>query len=330
LLLHHKIAATSQDCCYITLIVIDKGSAVMFANLKTGVRCTLCSKILQNKSNFNRHHTSLHANEPQAFESVSYQEENGMMVTDFQWCDSPLANAAPLANADPAPGLLQRQTGYLSKGLKLFQDSKWAVIDLPPVALRDEAIQFIDDIDDFVLLASTVVRSQIHRSKSGQLKTQPFQALKDTSGAQYAQTAARFYLFARMHFDLPDEKLQNLVLLALTEECQASKLCCLEAFILCLPHNVAKMMNPDPLQHAAMHMRRVCRGAAMLHLRSSVGETIEAFCVKYLHPKRASAFGVLTTLYFEIKRCFVEDKRLLIHRTEPDDGFPAGSAILVA
>ena len=302
----------------------------MFANLKTGIRCTLCSKILQNKSNFNRHHASLHGGESQAWESVSYQDENGTMVTDFQWTDSPLANAAPLSNAAPAPGLLQRQTGYLSKGLKLFQDSKWAVIDLPPVALRDEAIQFIDDIDDFVLLASTVVRSQIHRSKSGALKTQPFQPLRNYSGAQYAQTLARFGVFARMYFDQADAQLQDLVILALIEQCQASSLGCLEGFILCLPHHVPRMINPDPLQHAAMHMRRVCRGGAMLHLRSSAGENIEAFCVKYLHPEKASAFGVLTTLYFEIKRCFVEDKRLLIHRTEPDDGFPAGSAILVA
>ncbi len=51
------------------------------------------------------------------------------------------------------------------------------------------------------------------------------------------------------------------------------------------------MVNPDPLQHVAMHMRRVCSGGAMLHLRSSAGENIEAFCVKYLHPEKASAFG---------------------------------------
>jgi hypothetical protein len=34
-------------------------------------------------------------------------------------------------------------------------------------------------------------------------------------------------------------------------------------------------------------------------------------------------------MYYEIKRCVPHDKRLLIHRSDPDSGFPVGSAVLV-
>jgi hypothetical protein len=88
--------------------------------------------------------------------------------------------------------------------------------------------------------------------------------------------------------------------------------------------------NADALQHAAMHMRRVLRGVALLHMKEFTGTQVEDYCERLLNPKRAAPFGVLTTLYFEIKRCVPNDKRLLIHRTEHDEGFPLGSAVLVS
>jgi hypothetical protein len=77
-------------------------------------------------------------------------------------------------------------------------------------------------------------------------------------------------------------------------------------------------------------MRRVLRGTALLEMKSFTGIQVEEYCEKFLNPKRAAPFGVLTTLYFEIKRCLQHDKRLMIHRTEQDEDFPPGSAILVS
>jgi hypothetical protein len=302
------------------------------STLRTGTRCLRCDKIFFDKSNYNRHHITYHQSEgPQLFESnVAFKEEGGTVTTNFDWKFSTLS-AAPLpAETAAAPGTLERQTRYLSKGQKLYDDPIWAPIGDPSIDMRDEAVRLIDEIDDFSLEASTIVRAQVHRSKSGNLKTQPFQPLKDASGAIYAVTLARFFVFARIYFKLPEEGLQNLVQLALTEVCPATGVCCIEGFMLCLTVHAPNHKNADPLQHSGMHMRRVFRGIAMLHLRSTAGPAIEAFCDMYLNAPKATAFGVLTSMYYEIKRCVPGDKRLLIQRTEPDEGFPKGSAILVA
>jgi hypothetical protein len=78
-----------------------------------------------------------------------------------------------------------------------------------------------------------------------------------------------------------------------------------------------------------MHMRRVLRGTAMMHMHANVDEEIEPFCIQWLNATKATPFGVLTALYYEIKRCVPHDKRLLIQRSDPDEGFPTGSAIMV-
>ena len=250
------------------------------STLRTGTRCLRCNKIFFDKSNYNRHHTASHQSEgPQLYETnVAFKEEGGTVTTDFDWKFSPLSSAPPPTEAAVAPGTLERQTRYLSKGARLYEDSIWATIGDPSIEIRDEAVRLIDEIDDFALEASTIVRAQIHRSKCGKLKTQPFQPLRDASGAIYAVTLARFYVFARIYFDLPDEGIQNLVQLALTEVCPATGVCCIEGFILCLTLHGPNQKNADPLQHSAMHMRRVLRGVAMLHLRNTAGAAIEAFC----------------------------------------------------
>lgn len=168
------------------------------------------------------------------------------------------------------------------------------------------------------------------RSKSNSLKTVPFQPLKDSSGAAYAVTLARFYVFARFFFNQgPDSSLKSLIQKATEEHCTAKGVCCLEGFLYCLTVHAPNHKNADPLQHAAMQMRRIVRGMALINMQDFAGLQVEDYCDKFLNPKRASPFGVLTSLYYAIKRCVPSDKRLLIHRTDPDDGFPPGSAVLV-
>ena len=84
----------------------------------------------------------------------------------------------------------------------------------------------------------------------------------------------------------------------------------------------------------------------MLYLKANQQVGIEEYCDRFLCMQRASPFGVLTTMYYEIRRCVVHDKRyhypndtsthtlttarrLLIHRCDPDPGFEPGSAVLV-
>lgn len=166
------------------------------------------------------------------------------------------------------------------------------------------------------------------RSKNNTLKAVPFQPLKDSSGSAYAVTLARFYSFAKIHFG-SDSSLRVLVQQATEEECMGTGVCCLEGFIYCLAVHAPHHRNADALQHAAMHMRRVLRGTALLSMNTYTGVQVEEYCEKFLNPQRAAPFGVLTSLYFEIKRCVPNGKRLLIHRTDHDEGFPMGSAILV-
>ena len=132
-----------------------------------------------------------------------------------------------------------------------------------------------------------------------------------------------------MFYDKKDASAKDLVLMALTEMC-TSDVCCLEAFLLCLPVHIDLYKNADPLQHAAVHMRRALRGTAMIHLKTSTGPAIEEYCSKYLAGNKATAFGILTVLYYEIRRCVSSDKRLLIQRCEADEGYPEGSAVLVS
>jgi hypothetical protein len=298
------------------------------SKLKAGVKCLLCNKILFDKSNFNRHHTVQHAGQDISFENVSYLADDGKVIhEDMDWQLVPLP-AASFEAASAAPGCLERQTKILSRAAALFSDDKWTLVGQPSLKFKDEAEQLMDDIDDFALVASTVVRSQVMRSKSNSLKAVPFQPLKDSSGVSYSATLAKFFAFARIFWN-NDKKLKDLVCQALTEKCSASSPACLEAFVLCLAHVAPGHNNADHLQHAAMHMRRVLRGCAMLHLQGNPDVDIGSFCDEYLNMTKPSAFGVLSVMYYEVKRCVPQDKRLLIHRCEPDDGYPEGSAVLV-
>lgn len=295
---------------------------------KTGVQCLRCQKIFCDKSGLNKHHIKVHQEEgPAQFQTgVSYTESNGSRNTDFNWTIDPLPAASSTASI-VTPGLLERETKILSKASALFSDEKWVLGD-PSVGMVDEATEHIDQIDELAWNASTLLRMQIMRSKSGAIKVVPFQPLKDTSGGQYAKTLSRFKLFAQSYFE-KSATIQELVLLALKEKCTSQNVCCLESFIYWLVQHVPNFKNADPLQHAAMHMRRVLRGTAMMHMHANIDEEIEPFCIQWLNPAKAVAFGVLTTMYYEIKRCVPHDKRLLIQRTKPDEGFPTGSAVTV-
>ena len=67
------------------------------------------------------------------------------------------------------------------------------------------------------------------RSKNNSLKTVPFQPLKDSTGAAYAVTLARFYVFARIFFEHDsDASLKSLIQKATEEHCMAKGLCCVE------------------------------------------------------------------------------------------------------
>ena len=299
------------------------------SSLKNGVRCQRCDKIFFDKSTFNRHHSTSHKGEAIQFEcNVAYMEVNGSLTSDIEWAFKPLPQ--PSAKVICAPGMLERQTKILSKALDLFDDPKWGPIGDPSVTIRDECVSFMDKIDDFALVASTLIRAQVMRSKMGCLKARPFQPLKDTSGAQYAVTLARFVCFARVHFDKESASVQDCVYLALLEKCTAIGVCCLEGFVMCLTVHAPSHKNADPLQHAAMHMRRVLRGGAMLYLSENPDVACETFCDTYLNVNKAASFAVLSSLYYQIKRCVPHDKRLLIHRSDPDEGFPQGSAVLVS
>lgn len=297
--------------------------------MKVGVKCLYCNRIFFDKSNFNRHTAKEHNNRTPSFESnVAYIESGGITKDTCEWQVSPLP-AASFVAASAAPGCLERQTKYLSRAAKMFSDPIWTQVSDPKLSCKDAAESLMDEIDDFTQVASTVVRCQVMRTKSNSLKTIPFQELKDTSGAAYAATLARFYAFAKIHFNACDKGLSELVLQAITEKCSAGSACCLEAFILCLANVAPNHHNADVLQHAAMHMRRILRGSAMLHLHTHPDVGIEEFCDDYLNMKRASSFAAMSMMYYEIKRCVPHDKRLLIHRSNPDAGYPEGSAVLV-
>ena len=302
-----------------------KNGAIMF---KSGVQCLHCGKIFFDKSNFNRHHAAAHRDDqgPMKFQlGVLYNESDGVANTDFGWTFDALPQAVDEKAA--APGLLERETKILSKAAKLFSEDKWALGE-PGLVLQDEAISHIDAIDDIALEASTLLRAQVMRSKGGSVKIVPFQPLKDTSGLHYAKTLAWFKLFAQKHFE-KSGSMQELVHMALLEKCNSQTVCCLEGFIFWLTQFVPNFKNADPLQHAAMHMRRVLRGSTILFLHENLDEDVEPFCNQWLNPTKGVSFAVLTSMYYEIKRCVPQDKRLLIHRADPDDGYPAGSAVLV-
>jgi len=302
----------------------------MNASFKNGVKCLRCSKILFDKSNFNRHHLQVHKKETPLFESnVCYKADNDVMISEFDWSLVPLIQASETTAAAAAPGLLERETKILSRGAALFPDSKiYTNVTNPSIGLRDSAEALIDHIDDFCGSSSTLARSQVMRSKNNALKAVPFQPLKDSSGNAYAVTLSRFLGFAEIYFD-EEASTQHLVEKALMEDCNTGACCCLEQFLLCLSQHAPSHQNADALQHSAMHMRRVLRGVALMKMVECSGSEVETLCDKYLNPKKASPLGVLTSMYYEIKRCVPSDKRLLIHRTEPDEGSPAGSAVLV-
>ena len=304
-----------------------KCGAIMDANLKSGVQCLICSKILSDKSNYNRHHASCHKDDGNMrFQVVIYNVSQGMATTNFDWT----MDALPQAFAGEkvtAPGLLERETKILSKAVTLYSEDSWTLGE-PSVVLQDEATSYIDSIDDLVLQASTLVRAQVMRSKSGNIKIVPYQPLKDSSGVHYARTLAWFKLFAQQHFQKRGS-MQELVHLALEEKCSAQGVCCLEGFIYWATLNIPNFKNADPLQHAAMHMRRVLRGTAMLYLSQNSDKEVEPYCNLFLNPTKGVSFGVLTTMYYEIKRCVSHDKRLLIQRSDSDEGYPDGSAVNV-
>jgi hypothetical protein len=298
------------------------------SKLKAGVKCLLCNKIFFDKSNFNRHHSTLHAGQENSFENVSYlADDGGVIQEDMTWELAPLP-AASFEAASVAPGCLERQTKILSRAAALFSEEKWSPVGEPSLKFKDAAEELLDEIDDFALVASTVVRSQVMRSKSNSLKAIPFQPLKDLSGVSYTATLSKFFAFASIFFQ-NDKTLKELVYQALTEKCSAANPACLESFILCLAHVAPNHSNADQLQHAAMHMRRVLRGCAMLHLQCNTDVDIGSFCEEFLNMTKPSSFGVLSVMYYEVKRCVTHEKRLLIHRCEPDDAYPEGSAVLV-
>ena len=140
------------------------------------------------------------------------------------------------------------------------------------------------------------------RSKNNALKAVPFQPLKDSSGNAYAVTLSRFLGFAEIYFD-EEASTQHLVEKALMEDCNTGACCCLEQFLLCLSQHAPSHQNADALQHSAMHMRHVLRGVALMKMVECSGSEDETFCDTYLNPKKASPFGVLTSMYYEIKRC---------------------------
>lgn len=303
---------------------------------KTGVKCLRCSKVFWDKSNFNRHHTQFHKGKVHSFETnVIYQMEaqGEAPVSEFDWTVNPLL--ASSVNALVADGLLERETKILSRGASLYADVKYAEVGNPPSIMRIESEALIDEIDDCVPLCSTLARSQVMRSKNNMLKAIPFQSLKDATGPAYALTLSRFFVFAKIFFeDAASSEVPSLkifVQMATTEECKAQGHCCMEGFLLCLSQHAPNHKTADALQHSAMHMRRVLRGVALLKMCNDeqAGSDVESFCEAFLNPKRAAPFGILTTLYYEIKRCVNPDRRLLIQRTEPDVGFPPSSAVLV-
>jgi superfamily II DNA helicase RecQ len=308
----------------------------MNESYKTGVKCLRCSKVFWDKSNFNRHHAQFHKGKVYSFETnVIYQMEvaGEAPISEFDWKVNPLL--ASSASALVADGLLERETKILSRGASFYADVKYAEVGNPPILMRIESEALIDEIDDYVPLCSTLARSQVMRSKNNMLKAIPFQALKDASGPAYALTLSRFFVFAKIYFE--DEKLSEVpclklfVQMATTEECKAQGYCCMEGFLLCLSQHAPNHKTADALQHSAMHMRRVLRGVALMQMctEEQAGSGVESFCDAFLNPKRAAPFGILTTLYYEIKRCVNTDRRLLIQRTHPDVGFPPSSAVLV-
>ena len=301
----------------------------VMSRLKMGVIFLLCSRILFDKSNLNRHHLAHHRGQEPAFETnVAYLAGEGNEIQEnISWELAPLP-AATFEAASAAPGCLERQTKILSRAAALFSDEKWLAVGQPSLECKDAAEQLLDEIDDFALVASTAVRSQVMRSKSNSLKNIPFQPLKDFSGISYSATLAKFFVFAKIFWDT-EKGVRELVIQALTEKTSASKPACLESFVLCLAHVAPNHGNADQLQHAAMHMRRVLRGCAMLYLQSNPDVDIGSFCEEFLNMTKPSSFGVLSVMYYEVKRCVSHDKRLLIHRCEPDDGYPEGSAVLV-
>lgn len=295
--------------------------------IKFGVKCLICLRIFFDKSNFNRH--AKEHGVPPSFESnVAYVEVEGVNKENCDWEIGPLPSAS-FAAASAAPGCLERQTKYLSKAAALYSDTVWLQVCEPTLGCRDSADSLMDDMDEFAMVGSAVVRSQVMRTKSNSLKSIPFQPLRDVSGCAYSITLSRFYVFAKLFFAAPDEGLAELVNRATVEKCSADSKCCLESFILCLAHVAPNHQNADSLQHAAMHMRRVLRGSAMLYLRDHPEIDIEQYCDSYLNMQRSSSFATLSLMYYEIKRCVPHDKRLLIHRSDPDPGFPKGSAVFV-
>jgi hypothetical protein len=297
--------------------------------IKFGTQCLRCSNIFYDKAGFNRHHKSFHTDLSMEFKNqVAYTELNGVTTTEIEWDFETLPQESAPAQDQAAPGLLERETRYLTKGERLFSAARFVAVADPGVLQKDSASQLLDYMDEFALEASTVARIQVMRTKSGDLKARPFHPLKDCSGSYYVATLARFLIFARIHFG-DNMSLQELCIKSLDETCNSTSICCLEGFILCLTVHAPNHKKADPLQHAAMHMRRVLRGSALLYFKEHPEIDIKVWCDCYLTPSKATPFGVLSTMYFEIKRCVPSDKRLLIHRCDPDETFPAGSAVLV-
>ena len=197
--------------------------------LKTGVKCLRCHRIFCDKSGFNKHHAKNHVDEGSALflTGVAYTEINGARTTDFDWTMDPL----PVASSNAlcaTPGLLERETKILSKAAALFSDKKWSLGE-PTAGMLDEATAHIDMIDELAWTASTLLRIQVMRSKSGAIKVVPFQPLKDTSGGHYAKTLYRLKLFAAGRYFERSATIQELILLALQERVTASSpsaFCC--------------------------------------------------------------------------------------------------------
>ena len=154
-----------KPCSYLsTLAVHSLTPNLTMDSFKFGVQCLRCLQIFTDKSNFNRHHNTVHKQEGcMQFElQVPYKkgDKGSTILTEFDWTEDPLPQAS-LSITTAAPGLLERETGFLSRAAGLYSDEKWAKISEPCVLQRDEAEALIDEIDDFAWSASVIARTQV-------------------------------------------------------------------------------------------------------------------------------------------------------------------------
>ena len=104
----------------------------VMSRLKMGVKCLLCSRILFDKSNLNRHHLAHHRGQEPAFETnVAYLAGEGNEIQENISWELATLPAATFEAASAAPGCLERQTKILSRAAALLSDEKWLAVGQP-------------------------------------------------------------------------------------------------------------------------------------------------------------------------------------------------------